>query len=72
MARPSHECEALVAYVGRRMTREDVPEIESLRFGPTITSIVTSDEGQTWYADNDEYVTPITFCPFCGVNLSHQ
>jgi len=37
-------------------------------YGQAITNI-EYHEGGGWVANNDEYLTVIFFCPFCGIEL---
>lgn len=38
-------------------------------YGPAISDIEYTEEGNFWVAHNDEYVTVIKYCPFCGEKL---
>ncbi len=37
--------------------------------GRAIDAIIYYHEKKTWFADNGEYGTGITYCPFCGLKL---
>lgn len=37
------------------------------QWGPAVGSIIKL--GDYWFAYNDEYATPIYYCPFCGQKL---
>lgn len=37
------------------------------QWGPAVGQIIKV--GDKWFAYNEEYATPILYCPFCGVKL---
>lgn len=47
----------------------DYHTIRQLGYGEAIGEIKYSEEFKLWHTDNDEYASPINFCPFCGINL---
>jgi hypothetical protein len=65
----SHTCpDAAAGAMIRRVLAED--DREEALYGPAVTRIERVD--RLWYAHNDEYSTPIRFCPFCGSALENE
>ena len=64
----THHCEKyknLIKEVG-----ELGSEKQHYMFGNAITdSIHNFEDSKFWWIDNDEYASPILFCPFCGLEL---
>jgi hypothetical protein len=65
----SHTCpDAAEAEAIRRVAAQD-DRGEAL-YGPAVTRI--ERVGHLWFAHNDEYSTPIRYCPFCGEALESE
>lgn len=62
----THKCDRKLSCTMAEM--EDLFEQHDLnQWGPAVGSIIKL--GDVWFAYNDEYATPILYCPFCGVKL---
>jgi hypothetical protein len=59
-----HLCGALA-----QMISKGVDSVESRFYGHAVDTIFRDPETRRWYATNEKYVTPIRFCPFCGMEL---
>lgn len=51
-----------------RMDTEKIFDESNIpQWGPAVSQIIKVSN--VWFAYNDEYATPILYCPFCGVKL---
>jgi hypothetical protein len=41
-------------------------------YGHAVDAIFKKAETGRWYASNEKYITPIFYCPFCGIQLMQE
>jgi hypothetical protein len=62
-----HPCPEQVRHLGARPGPAD-DRIPATRYEPAITK--SEKANGRWWGHNDEYATEISFCPWCGTELT--